>query len=333
MNKPRIFLCARIPESVEKYLDGRSQLEIYKGEGCIRRADLLRGIRRAEGLIPTVTEAVTGDIMDAASHLRAIANYGVGYNNIDVEAATERGLPVTNTPGVLTETTADLAFALILAAGRRVAEGDRLVRAGQWEGWQPTQMLGLDIHGKTLGILGMGQIGRALARRGRGFGMKILYNDLRRLTAGDEKKLEVRYASFSSLLKRSDIISIHTLLTKETHHLIGAAELKMMKPTAILVNAARGPIVDEKALTAALRTGRIRAAGLDVFEEEPSVDSALRKLENVTLLPHLGSASLETRTAMGMLAARNCLAALTGKKPPNLVNPEVWKNRRKAAHA
>ncbi len=331
MSKPRIFLCARIPESAEAYLGGRSRLDIYKGKDNIRRAELIRVVRNAEGLIPTVTEPVTGEIMDAAPDLRVIANYGVGYNNIDVDAATERGLPVTNTPGVLTDTTADLAFALILAAGRRIAEGDRFVRSGKWKGWQPTQMLGQDIHGKTLGILGMGQIGRAVTRRAHGFGMKILYNDPRRLPAGEERKLGARYSSFASLLKRSDIVTIHTLLTAETRHLIGTAELRMMKPTAILVNAARGPIVDERALTVALRAGRIQAAGLDVFEEEPFVDSALRKLENVVLLPHLGSASLETRTAMGMLAAKNCLAALSGKKPPNLVNPEVWKNRRKAA--
>lgn len=329
MSKPRIFLCARIPESVEKYLAERSRLDIYKGEGYIPRADLLRAAGRAEGLIPTVADAVTGKIMDAAPHLRVVANYGVGINNIDVAAATERGLPVTNTPGVLTETTADLVFGLILAAGRRIAEGDRLVRSGKWEGWEPTQMLGQDIHGKTLGIIGLGDIGRAVARRAQGFGMKVIYHNSRRRTAAEERRLKVGYASLSNLLKRADVVSIHAPLTDETRHLIGPAELRTMKRTAILVNTARGPIVDEKALTAALRTGRILAAGLDVFEEEPYVHSALRELENVTLLPHVGSGSFETRTAMGMLAAKNCLAALAGRKPPNLVNPEVWKTRRK----
>lgn len=329
MSKPRIFLCARIPEAAEKYLAERSRLKIYRGKYSISHADIMRGVRDADGLIPTVNEAVNAEIMDAAPHLRVIANYGVGYNNIDVEAATARGLPVTNTPGVLTQTTADLTFALILAAGRRVVEGDRFVRSGDWKGWQPTQMLGQDIHGKTLGILGMGQIGQAVARRALGFGMKILYHDPRRLSAREEKSLRARPASLSSLLKRSDIVTIHTLLTPETRHLIGAAELRSMKPTAILVNAARGPVVDEKALAAALRLRRIYAAGLDVFEEEPRVPHELRKLENVVLLPHLGSASLETRIAMGMLAAKNCLAALAGRKPPNLVNIEVWRNRRK----
>lgn len=329
MAKPRIFLCARIPESVEKYLEERSRLRIYKGKGFIQRRDLLRAVRGVEGLIPTVANPVDAEVMDAAPHLRIISNYGVGYNNIDVEAATERGLAVTNTPEVLTETTADLAWALMLAAARRVGEGERLMRSGEWKGWEPTQMLGQDVYGKTLGIVGMGRIGRAVARRAGGFGMKILYQDAFRLLAREEKELGARYASLQSLLKRSDFVSLHTPLMPETHHLISARELRLMKTTAVLVNASRGPIVDEKALAAALRGGHIAAAGLDVFEWEPHVEPALRKLENVVLLPHLGSASIDTRVAMGILAAKNCLAVLSGRKPRNLVNDEVWALRRK----
>jgi glyoxylate reductase len=329
MAKPKVFLCARLPVAAEEFLADRARLEIHRGKGYISRRALMLAVRTAEGLIPTVANLVDSELMDAAPRLRVIANYGVGYDNIDTDAAAARGLPVTNTPGVLTETTADLAWTLVMASARRVGEGDRLVRSGRWEGWQPTQMLGQDIHGRTLGILGMGRIGAAMARRARGFGMKILYHDIKRLSVRAERVAGMRYASLQGLLKRSDFVSVHTPLTGNTHHLIGAGELRLMKPTAILVNTSRGPVVDEKALAAALKGGRIAAAGLDVFEREPAVEPALRKLENVVLLPHLGSASVETRTAMGLLAAKNCLAALAGRKPPNLVNSETWRGRRK----
>ena len=327
--KPRVFLCSRIPEEAERHLRARCRLEVYPGEDLIGRRRLLRAVRGAEGLIPTVTDRIDAGVMDAAPRLRVIANFGVGFNNIDVGAATARGLPVTNTPEVLTEATADLAFALILAASRRLGEGERCVRAGRWKGWKPTQLLGRDVHGKTLGVLGMGRIGQAIARRARGFAMKVLYSDARRAPARVERELGARYVPLGSLLRRADILTLHAPLTPETRHLIGAAELRRMKRTAVLVNAARGPIVDERALAAALRSGRIAAAGLDVYEEEPSVPPALLGLENVVLLPHLGSATLETRTAMGLLAARNCLAALAGRRPSSLVNPEVWPRRRR----
>ncbi|MEE9275713.1 MAG: D-glycerate dehydrogenase [bacterium] len=330
MTKPRVLLCDRIPEEAERYLKARCRLETPKGNKVIGRRALLRAVREAEGLIPTVAVVVDEEVMDAAPRLRVIANYGVGYNNIDVAAATERGLPVTNTPGVLTETTADFAFTLMLAAGRRLGEGERLIRDKGWKGWEPTQLMGMDVHGKTLGILGLGRVGKALARRARGFGMKVVYFDEMRPPAKVERELGVRFASIASLLRRADFISVHTPLTPETHHLIGAAEFRRMKRTAVLVNAARGPIVDEKALVRALRTGQIAAAGLEVFEREPAVEPGLLKLENVVLAPHIASSSLETRTAMGTLAAKNCLAALAGRKPPQIVNPEVWRRRRKA---
>ena len=327
--KPRIFLCSRIPEEAERYLRARCRLEVYPGEDLVGRGRLLRAVREADGLIPTVTERIDAEVMDAAPRLRVIANYGVGFNNVDVGAATARGLPVTNTPEVLTEATADLAFSLILAASRRLGEGERYVRAGRWRGWKPTQLLGRDVFGKTLGILGIGRIGQAVARRARGFGMQLIYSDARRAPARLERELGVRYVGLDALLRQSDILTIHAPLTPETHHLIGASALRRMKRTAVVVNAARGPIVDERALAAALRAGRIAAAGLDVHEKEPAVHPDLLKLENVVLLPHLGSATLDTRTAMGLLAAKNCLAALAGKRPPCLVNPEVWRKRKR----
>lgn len=333
MAKPRVFLCSRIPVEAERYLKARCRLGTHRGEDLIRPRALLLAVGDVAGLIPTVSEPIGAAVMDAAPKLRVIANYGVGYNNIDVDAATARGIAVTNTPEVLTETTADLTWTLILAASRRVGEGERLLRSGRWKGWKPTQLLGHDVYGKTLGIVGMGRIGAAVARRARGFGMKVIYCDAFRLPAKAERELGVRCVSFRSLLGRADIVTVHTPLTPETRHLIGTAELRRMKRTAVLVNAARGPIVDEKALAASLNQGRIAAAGLDVYEREPKVEAALLKLENVVLLPHLGSASLETRIAMGMVAAKNCLSVLAGRKPPNLVNPEVWPRRRRLAPA
>jgi len=329
MPKPRVFLCTRIPQKAEKFLKEHSRLKVYQGERHVPQKNILQAVREIDGLIPTVSDVIDGEVMDTAPRLRVIANYGVGYNNIDIKAAVLRGILVTNTPDVLTETTADLAWTLILSAARRVAEGDRLVRSGNWKGWEPTQMLGQDIYSKTLGILGMGQIGTSVAKRAHGFRMKVLYHNRTKLSSLVERAAGVQYASFNYLLKRADIITIHTPLTQETRHLISARELRLMKRKAILVNTSRGPVVDEKSLATALRCGEIAAAGLDVYEKEPSVEPTLKKLNNVVLLPHLGSASLETRTAMGLLAAKNCLAALAGKKPPNLVNPEVWRKRRK----
>ncbi len=329
MKKPRVFLCSRIPEKAEKYIKERSRLEIHPSEELISRRKLLKAVRDVDALIPTVSDPIDDKVMDAAPRLRVIANYGVGYNNVDLHAASARGIPVTNTPEVLNETTADLTFTLILTASRRVGEGERFLRAGKWKGWKPTQLLGLDVYGKTLGVLGMGRIGKAVARRARGFGMKVIYYDEFRPPAKVERELGVRYAPFKSLLRNADIVTVHTPLLPKTRHLMGAAEFRQMKRTAVLVNAARGPIVNEKALARALATGQIAAAGIDVYEHEPDVEPSLMKLENAVLLPHLGSASLETRVAMGMVAARNCFAALAGRKPPNLVNAEVWPHRRK----
>jgi glyoxylate reductase len=279
------------------------------------RDELLEAVRGASGVLSTATEKMDGEVMDAAGEgLRVIANMAVGYDNIDVEAASERGVVVTNTPGVLDETTADVAFMLILAAARRLGEGERLLRAGKWEWWGPKQLRGLDVWGKRLGVVGLGRIGQAVARRARGFGMEILYHNRSRKEDA-EKELGARYLDLDDLLRESDFVSIHTPLTDETRHLIGERELGLMRETAVLVNTSRGPVVDEAALADALEDGRIFAAGLDVYEEEPKVHPKLLELENVVLAPHIGSATIETRDRMATLAAENLRAVLGGEEP------------------
>jgi glyoxylate reductase len=248
----------------------------------------------------------------------------VGYDNIDVAAATVRGIPVSNTPGVLTDATADITFALILATARRVVEGDRRTRAGEFRFWAPLHFLGREVSGKTLGIVGLGRIGRAVARRAKGFDMKIVYHSRRRLEVFEEKELGVSYEDFNGLLEQSDFVSLHVPLTDGTHHFIGLRELETMKQSAYLINTSRGPVVDEEALLEVLREGKIGGAGLDVYENEPILTPGLTELKNVVLLPHVGSATIETRTRMGLKAAENLLAGLSGKRPPDCLNPEVF---------
>ncbi len=284
------------------------------------RGELVDAVRGVSGVLSTATEKVDGEVMDAAGEgLRVVANMAVGYDNVDVQAASERGVVVTNTPGVLDETTADVAFMLLLAAARRLGEGERLLRAGLWEWWGPRQLMGRDVWGKKLGILGFGRIGQAVARRAKGFGMEILYHNRSRKEEA-EQELGARYLDLDEMLETADFVSVHTPLTDETHHLIGAKELGRMKPEAILVNTSRGPVVDEAALADALVEGRIFAAGLDVYEEEPEVHPRLLKLENAVLAPHIGSASVETRDKMAVLAAENLVAVLRGEEPKTPVN-------------
>ncbi|MBM3289728.1 MAG: D-glycerate dehydrogenase [Candidatus Hydrogenedentes bacterium] len=271
-----------------------------------------------------LTDRIDGDVLDAAGpQLRIVANFAVGYNNIDVPAATARRVPITNTPGVLTDTTADLTFALILAVARRICEGERLVRARQWPGWGPMQLLGADVYGKTLGIFGMGRIGQAVAKRAAGFDMNVLYTNRNRLDAATEQRLNSRYVDKAALLAESDYVSIHCPLMPETTHAFGAAEFAAMKKTAYLINTSRGPVVDEAALVDALRTGAIAGAGLDVYEHEPTLHDGLYACDNAVIAPHLGSATLETRGKMASIAATNIIARLRGQRPPNCVNPEV----------
>jgi glyoxylate reductase len=284
------------------------------------RGELLEAVRGASGILSTVTEKMDAEVMDAAGEdLKVIANMAVGYDNIDMEAAKERGVVVTNTPEVLTETTADITFLLLLAAARRLGEAERLLRAGEWEAWGPKQLRGPDVWGKKLGLVGLGRIGQAVARRASGFDMEILYYDQYR-NESSEEELGARYLELDDLLHESDFVSIHTPLTPETRHLIGEREFGLMQPTAVLVNASRGPVVDEAALADALENNLIFAAGLDVYEEEPRVHPKLLNLENAVLAPHIGSASIETRDKMAMLAAENLAAILRGEDPKTPVN-------------
>jgi len=309
----KVLVTREIPESGLRLLEGFDVTVL--AEAPPTRDELLDAVRGANGILATATERVDGEVMDAAGEgLEVVANMAVGYDNIDVEAAGERGVVVTNTPGVLDETTADVAFMLLLAAARRLGEAERLLRAGRWEWWGPKQLRGQDVWGKTLGIVGMGRIGRAVARRARGFGMEISYHNRSR-DGEAEEDLGARYAELDALLETSDFVSVHTPLTPQTRHLIGAEQLERMKPTAVLVNTARGPVVDEGALADALAEGRIFAAGLDVYEEEPEVHPKLLELENVVLAPHIGSASFETRDRMAVLAAENLRAVLRGEQP------------------
>jgi glyoxylate reductase len=274
-----------------------------------------------------LTNPIDAEVMDAAPGLKIIANMAVGYNNIDIAEATRRGIPVSNTPGVLTDTTADFAWALLMCAARRVAEGDRFTRAGNYHGWGPLMLVGQDVHGRTLGIIGFGRIGRAVAKRASGFDMRVLYYDRFPADPDTERSLRATLVPMDELLAQSDYVTIHTDYNPETHHLIGAPELARMKPSAYLINTSRGACVDEAALVEALKSGRIAGAGLDVYEREPDIHPGLLQLQNVVLAPHIASASLDTRTAMAMTAAENVIAALKGERPPTIVNPEVWDKR------
>jgi len=319
----KILVTGNLPAEVMDPLREKYEVEAHAEDRPMERQQLLSRIGDRDGLLCMITDAVDEELLGRAPRLKMIANMGVGYNHIDIAAATRRGIPVSNTPGVLTDATADLAFTLILAVARRVVEGDRRVREGKFKLWAPFLFLGREVSGKTLGIVGFGRIGRAVARRAAGFGMRVLYHNRSRLTPAEERESPAEYADLNTLLAQADFVSLHVPLSGETRHLIGAAELSRMKPTAYLINTARGPVVDEVALLATLQRGMIAGAGLDVYENEPALTPGLADLPNVVLLPHVGSATLETRTAMAAMAARNLIAGLDGQRPPNLVNPEV----------
>ena len=306
----------RLPEPAVSLLKDAAEVRIDERETAIPREDLLRLVAGADALVCLLGDRVDEELLEAAGpQLRCVANVAVGYDNVDVEAAAKRGVVVTNTPGVLDDATADLTMALILAATRRIAEGDRLVRSGRDWNWGMHFMLGSSLQGRRLGIVGLGGIGKWVAQRARAFGMEIVYHQRNPAPAEVEAALGAELLPLDRLLAEADVVSLHCPLTPETHHLIGAAELEAMKPTAVLVNAARGPIVDEGALATALAEGKIAAAGLDVYEHEPQVEPRLLELDNVVLSPHLGSATVETRTAMAELAARNAISVLSGQGP------------------
>jgi len=323
MSLPKVYITRPLPTKAVERLAARCDVKMRPEDAPLDPAQLAESCRDIEGLMATGVR-VSEDVVAQGPRLRAVANVGVGYDNIDVAACTRRGIPVTNTPDVLTETTADLAFALLMAAPRRLVECDRYVREGQWQSSKWELLWGSDIYGKTLGVYGLGRIGKAVVRRARGFSMRVIYFDVVRPTPDLEEELGVQFVDRETLLREADFLTLHVPLTPETHHLIGARELSMLKPTAFLINAARGKCVDEAALVEALQSKRLAGAGLDVFEHEPHVHPGLLSLPNVVLAPHVGSATAQTRLAMAMLAVENLVAGLEGRRPPNLVNPEIY---------
>ncbi|WP_297521468.1 glyoxylate reductase [Thermococcus sp.] len=324
--KPRVFITRRIPENGIELLRKHFEVEIWEDEGEIPREVLLQKVRDVDALVTMLSERIDREVFDSAPKLRIVANYAVGYDNIDVDEATKLGIYVTNTPDVLTDATADFAWTLLLATARRLVEADNFVRSGEWKrrgiAWHPLMFLGRDVYGKTIGIVGFGRIGQAVARRAKGFGIRILYNARSRKPEA-EKELGAEFKSLDELLKESDFVVLAVPLTKETYHMVNEERLKLMKPTAILVNIARGKVVDTEALVKALKEGWIAGAGLDVFEKEPYYHEELFKLKNVVLAPHIGSATFGAREGMAELVARNLIAFKNGEVPPTLVNGEV----------
>jgi len=321
MREPHILVTRRLPSAVMALLEEHFKVQCNPHNRVLSREELLSGVKGKDGLLPLLTDRMDAEAMDAAGpQLKIIANYAVGYNNIDVDAATARKIAVTNTPGVLTDTTADLTMALLMAVARRIVESDRYARDGKYEGWNPLLLLGADVHHKTLGVLGFGRVGSAVARRASGFDMQVLYHGRHRADPEREKQVAATYVDLETLLKESDFLSLHVPLTEDTRSVIHAENLALMKPTAFIVNTARGEVIDEEALVKALEDKVIAGAGLDVFEHEPAIHPALVKMKNVVILPHIGSASLETRTRMGLMAAENLIAAFKGKIPPNCLN-------------
>ncbi len=326
MTRPRVLVTRILPDEGLAPIREACDVDLWEEELPPPRDELLRRVAGADGLLSLLTDRVDDELLDAAGpQLKVVSNFAVGFDNIDVPALTRRKVPAGNTPGVLTETTADLAFALLMAAARRIPESVDYVRDGKWRTWGPMLLMGVDVHGATLGIVGFGRIGREMARRGGGFGMRILYHDVHPATPADEVELGARRVEMDELLRESDFVSLHVNLTDETHHLIDADALRAMKPTAVLVNTSRGPVVDPDALTDALRSGEIFAAGLDVTEPEPlPVEHPLVALPNCVVVPHIASASAVTRGRMAAMAAANLLAGLRGERLPTPVNPEVY---------
>lgn len=315
----RVYVSRPIPEPGLELLRASCDVEVKPTDELVPREELLEKVKGRDALLCLLTEEIDAEVIKAGAELKIIANYAVGYNNVDVETATKSGIWVSNTPGVLTDTTADMAWALMFAVGRRIPEADRFTRAGKYKGWSATMLLGGDIYGKTLGIIGVGRIGAAVAMRSVGFNMRVLYSDVRS-NKELEREVGAEKVDMDTLLKESDFVSVHVPLMPETKRLIGRRSLAMMKSTAYLINTSRGPVVHEAALAEALKNGVIAGAGLDVYEYEPEINPDLRKLDNVVLTPHTASGSVETRSKMATMAAENILAALDGKTPPNAVN-------------
>lgn len=325
MNKPKVYVTRKLPKKAMDMIDKECDMEVNPYDRVMTRDELAEAIQGIDGLLCLLTDTIDKELLDLNPDLKVIANYAVGYNNIDVKACTERDILVSNTPGVLTDTTADFVWALLMATARRVIEGDRFSRSGKYEGWGPMLMLGGDVYGKTLGIIGVGRIGAEVAKRASGFKMKKIYYNKTRLEPKKEKKLDIEFKKMDELLKTADFVTIHVPLNESTRHMIGQKELNKMKNTAYLINTSRGPVIDEAALVEALKVGEIAGAGLDVYEKEPKIHSGLKELDNTVLTPHIASASIDTRTKMGTMAAENLIAGLKKEKMPNLINPEAFK--------
>jgi len=322
MPKPKVYCTHPLFEDARKLLDANCDAEYWANAERPPRDDLLRRVKDKEGLICLLTEKVNDELLRAAPKLRVAANVAVGYDNIDLDACTKRGVVATNTPGVLDETTADFAWTLLLAVARRLGEGETLARSGNWKGWNLDQLCGADIWGKTLGVVGFGRIGRAVARRASGFQMKIVYSDAVRAMEDAERSLNAEFRDLNALLAEADFISLHVPLLPETRGLFDGPKFYRMKPTAFLINTSRGPVVDEAALVAALENKKIAGAALDVYENEPFIHPGLKR-SNVVLAPHLASASVETRTKMAVMAVTNVVALFKGQRPANMLNPDI----------
>lgn len=324
MAKPKVYSTHQLFEPARNILDANCDVQYWTDSERPPRDEVLHRVKDKDGLICLLTEKVNDEFLRAAPKLLIASNVAVGYDNIDVDACTKRGVVVTNTPGVLDETTADFAWTLLMAVARRVAEGESLARSGDWKGWNLDQLCGADVWGKTLGIVGFGRIGRSVARRASGFQMKIIYTDAVRASEEVEKSVNAEFHDMNSLLAESDFISLHVPLLPETRGLFNGPKFLRMKPTAFLINTSRGPVIDEAALVAALENKKIAGAALDVFENEPFLHPGLQR-SNVVLTPHIASASLETRTKMAVMAANNIVAMFKGQRPPNILNPDIFK--------
>jgi glyoxylate reductase len=324
MTKPKVFATHPLFDAARKILQESCDVEYWDKPQRPPREEVLQRANDKEGLVCLLTEKVNEELLQTAPKLRIAANVAVGFDNIDVAACTKRGVLATNTPGVLDETTADFAWTLLMAVARRLGEGEALARSGNWKGWDLDQLVGTDVWGKTLGIVGFGRVGRAVARRASGFQMKVIYTDAVRAPAEVERELRAEFREMNALLVESDFISVHVPLLAETRGLFNAAKFHRMKPTAFLINTSRGPVVDEAALVAALESGKIAGAGLDVYENEPLIHRGLKRT-NVVLAPHIASASLETRTKMACMAAENVVSLFQGRRPANILNPEAFK--------
>jgi len=322
----KVFVTRQIPQAVLDFLQSAPEIKevrVNKENRVLTREELEEGVKWCDALLSQLTDKIDGDLLDKNKNLKIVANFAVGFNNIDVTACTTRGVPASNTPDVLTDTTADLTFALMMSVARRIVESDKYMRGGHYKGWEPLMLLGSDIHHKTLGIVGFGRIGYAMAKRAKGFDMKILYSDIE--VKSYAKDFDAELVPLEELLKHSDYVTLHPFLDKKSTHMISEPQLKMMKKTAFLINVSRGAVIDEKALVKALENKWIAGVALDVFENEPAVEPELTKMDNVVMVPHIGSATIDTRNEMGMLAAKNIIARLKGEKLPSCINNEVFK--------